>query len=160
MSEICQISKSNGLLVLEDCAQAHGAELAGKKAGSWGHASAFSFYPGKNLGALGDGGAVLTENEELADCVRAISNYGSKKKYVNVYRGVNSRLDELQAGLLRVKLRRIEEEISARRSIANRYLSEISNPRITLPTVQDERAHVWHLFVVQSEFRGRTLLTP
>lgn len=152
MPAIMDIAERHQLLVLEDSAQAHGASLNGKKAGNWGHASGFSFYPGKNLGALGDAGAVTTNDVELAATIRALGNYGSHKKYEHQYRGVNSRLDEIQAAMLRVKLRYLDKEIAHRRIIAAAYLKEIKNPSITLPTAHDE-SHVWHLFVIRTKQR-------
>ena len=152
MPAIMDIAERYSLLVLEDSAQAHGASINGKRAGSWGDASAFSFYPGKNLGALGDAGAVTTNDSELAQMIRALGNYGSHKKYENTFQGVNSRLDELQAAMLSVKLIHLDTEIAHRRKIANIYLSEIDNPEIILPEPCDE-AHVWHVFVVRCEQR-------
>lgn len=153
MPEIMGIAKEYDLLVLEDCAQSHGAEINGKRAGNWGDAAGFSFYPGKNLGALGDAGAITTNDEELAQTLKALRNYGSHKKYENLYQGVNSRLDEIQAAMLRVKLRHLEAETLRRQDIAKTYRAEIGNSLITLPCVNEELAHVWHLFVVRSENR-------
>ena len=153
MLELLVIAERYDLLVLEDCAQAHGAEVDFKKAGSLGHAGAFSFYPGKNLGALGDAGAVTTNNLELANTIKALGNYGSHKKYENIYQGVNSRLDEIQAAMLSVKLKHLNVEINQRRYITNRYLNEINNPRIELPRLDNENSHVWHLFVVRCAYR-------
>ncbi|KXS54960.1 MAG: DegT/DnrJ/EryC1/StrS aminotransferase [Marinobacter sp. T13-3] len=153
MPELMQLADQHGLLVLEDAAQAHGASIDGRKAGSWGHAGGFSFYPGKNLGALGDAGAVTTDDEELAKTIRALGNYGSHKKYENLYQGVNSRLDEIQAAMLRVKLRYLDEEIQSRREVAEYYLAHIDNPCIQLPKVDKRESHVWHLFVVRSRER-------
>lgn len=154
MPELMQLADEHGLLVLEDAAQAHGASIEGRKAGSWGHAAGFSFYPGKNLGALGDAGALTTDDEELAKTIRALGNYGSQKKYENLYQGVNSRLDEMQAAMLRVKLRHLDEEIQSRREVAEYYLAHINNPEIQLPAVGDRERHVWHLFVVRSAKRN------
>lgn len=153
MPEIMAIAKEHNLLVLEDCAQSHGAEINGKRAGNWGDAAGFSFYPGKNLGALGDAGAITTNNDELAQTLKALRNYGSHKKYENLYQGVNSRLDEIQAAMLRVKLRHLDAETVHRQQIAQAYRAHISNPLITLPQVNEELAHVWHLFVVRCEQR-------
>lgn len=159
MPEIMSFADDNGLLVLEDCAQAHGAEVGGKKAGAWGHAGGFSFYPGKNLGALGDAGAVTTNDAELASTIRALGNYGSHKKYENLYQGVNSRLDEMQAALLRVKLRHLDTETDRRRQIAAMYLEGIASSSISLPSHDSEspvmmsKNHVWHLFVVRTSRR-------
>lgn len=154
MPAIMNIAKQHNLLVLEDSAQAHGASIDGKKAGNWGDASGFSFYPGKNLGALGDAGAVTTNDEELARTIRAVSNYGSHKKYENLYQGVNSRLDEMQAAVLRVKLRYLDNEIAARRAVAKTYIETIDNPNITLPSWQKEESHVFHLFVIRTKVRS------
>ncbi|AQS38844.1 putative PLP-dependent enzyme [Shewanella psychrophila] len=148
MPEIMEIAHKHNLLVLEDCAQAHGAKINGKNAGNWGDAGAFSFYPGKNLGALGDAGAVTTNSAELAKAIRSLGNYGSEKKYENIYRGVNSRLDEIQAAMLNVKLPYLDAEIRQRRHISERYLNEITNPLVKLPASKNEDTHVWHLFVV------------
>jgi len=153
MPELMAIAKKFNLLVLEDCAQAHGAELNGKRAGNWGDAAAFSFYPGKNLGALGDAGAITTNNDELAQTLKALRNYGSHRKYENLYEGVNSRLDEIQAAMLRVKLQYLETDTTRRQQIAARYLSEINNEAIYLPRLTETKAHVWHLFVIRSENR-------
>ena len=161
MPEIMALAAQHKLLVLEDSAQAHGASLNGKKTGSWGHASGFSFYPGKNLGALGDSGAVTTNDAELVQIIRALGNYGSHKKYENHYQGVNSRLDEIQAAWLRVKLRHLDAEIRRRRKIAAAYLEGIVNPGIKLPvqlstlSTQSNLGHVWHLFVVRCKQRER-----
>ncbi|WP_394153199.1 DegT/DnrJ/EryC1/StrS family aminotransferase [Vibrio maritimus] len=155
MDDIMKLADEFNLLVLEDCAQAHGATLQGKEAGSWGHAGAFSFYPGKNLGALGDAGAVTTNDTELADVVRALSNYGSRKKYEHTLQGVNSRLDEIQAAMLRVKLKHLNSSIRSRQAIADLYLNGINNPNITLPKLVDRDAHVWHLFVIKVNKREK-----
>ena len=153
MPELMAIAKEHNLLVLEDCAQAHGAEIDGKRAGNWGDAAGFSFYPGKNLGALGDAGAVTTNNDELAQTLKALRNYGSHKKYENLYQGVNSRLDEIQAAMMRVKLPYLEKETARRQEIARIYRAGINNPLVILPQVATESAHVWHLFVVRSDVR-------
>ncbi|MBE0448559.1 MAG: DegT/DnrJ/EryC1/StrS family aminotransferase [Actinobacteria bacterium] len=158
MPEIMAIAEEHNLLVLEDSAQAHGAEANGKKSGNWGNASGFSFYPGKNLGALGDAGAVTTSNAELAQTIRALGNYGSERKYENLYQGVNSRLDEMQAALLRVKLKHLDSETLRRREIATTYALGINNPEIQLPVSADVSAnalsyHAFHLFVVRTHNR-------
>lgn len=153
MKEIMYLAEQHNLLVLEDSAQAHGAEIEGKKAGSWGHASGFSFYPGKNLGALGDAGAVTTNDQQLAITIAALRNYGSHTKYINQYRGINSRLDEIQAAILRVKLGYLDKEKEARKAIAKIYGQEIVNPLIELPIVGNVNAHVWHLFVIKTLYR-------
>ncbi|CAM3763779.1 DegT/DnrJ/EryC1/StrS family aminotransferase [Parendozoicomonas haliclonae] len=155
MDEINSLVQKYGLKIIEDCAQAHGAQYKGQKAGSLGDAAGFSFYPGKNLGALGDAGAVTTSDPELVSVIKALRNYGSHEKYKNLYKGVNSRLDEMQAAFLRVKLRHLDKEILARRQIADIYRSSISNPEVILPEVADENAHVWHLFVVRHRQRDK-----
>ncbi len=152
MPAIMDIAKLHNLLVLEDSAQAHGASIDGKKAGNWGDASGFSFYPGKNLGALGDAGAVTTNDDELANTLRALRNYGSHEKYKNLFQGVNSRLDEIQAAMLSIKLRHLDTEIARRRAVAAAYIKCINNQAIILPTQQDE-ANVWHVFVIRCEQR-------
>ena len=153
MPAFMQIAEEYNLLVLEDSAQAHGASLHGKKAGSWGHASGFSFYPGKNLGALGDAGAITTNDDSLADTLRALRNYGSQEKYKNLYKGVNSRLDEIQAAMLSVKLKYLDAQTAHRQLIASLYLNEIKNPEISLPGV-DVSNQVWHLFVIRTKHRA------
>lgn len=153
MPAIMAIAKRHELLVLEDSAQAHGASLDGKRAGSWGDASGFSFYPGKNLGALGDAGAITTSDEELANTLRALRNYGSHEKYKNLFQGVNSRLDEIQAAMLNVKLSHLDKEIAYRRDVANAYLKGINNKAIILPAKESDSAHVWHVFVIRCERR-------
>lgn len=156
MDKISEIASKHNLLVLEDSAQAHEATLKGKKAGNWGHASGFSFYPGKNLGALGDAGAITTNDTDLYNTVIALRNYGSHEKYKNLFKGVNSRLDEVQAAFLRVKLKYLSKENSRRREIAKAYLSKVTNPHIHLPEVlQGSESHVWHLFVVRTEQRAK-----
>ncbi|MBL4287577.1 DegT/DnrJ/EryC1/StrS family aminotransferase [Vibrio fluvialis] len=155
MPEIMEIAAEFNLLVLEDCAQAHGAEINGKRAGNWGDAASFSFYPGKNLGSLGDAGAITTNDDELEQALRALRNYGSHKKYENLYQGLNSRLDEIQAAMLRVKLQHIESETERRREIASRYCKEIKNKEIELPEWNDINNHVFHLFVVRTKDRNR-----
>ncbi len=153
MPSIMKVAEQYGLLVLEDCAQAHGAAINGRKAGSWGDVAGFSFYPGKNLGALGDAGAITTNNAELANTARAIGNYGSINKYENLYQGKNSRLDEMQAALLRVKLRYLDSDIAMRRNIAKAYHAGIRNKAIALPQFEEEERHVWHLFVIRCDRR-------
>lgn len=153
MKDIMLLAKQYNLLVLEDCAQSHGAMIDGRKAGTWGDAGAFSFYPGKNLGALGDAGAVTTDDDELLDVLSALRNYGSHEKYNNKYQGVNSRLDEIQAAMLRVKLQHLARETQNRQQVAQKYLHGIKNPLVGLPDVATFEGHVWHLFVVQCENR-------
>lgn len=153
MKEINAIAKAYNLRVIEDCAQAHGALHHGNKAGSLGDAAGHSFYPGKNLGALGDAGAVTTNDEELYKTISALRNYGSHKKYENIYKGINSRLDEIQAPFLSVKLKHLDDENNKRTEIANRYLNNISNPKIKLPVIDASNISVWHLFVVRVKRR-------
>ena len=157
MPEIMQIAKQHNLLVLEDSAQSHGAQIQGKKAGNWGDASGFSFYPGKNLGALGDAGAVTMNDAELATMLKALRNYGSHEKYKNLVPGVNSRLDEIQAAMLDVKLKYLDQETHHRRHIASLYLNGIKNPLIQLPlngiNAESYEQHVWHLFVIRTNQR-------
>ena len=154
MDAVCDIAKRHGLKVIEDAAQAHGAEYKGRRAGSLGDAAAFSFYPGKNLGALGDGGCVVSNDEALMKKVRALGNYGSDYKYHHIYQGTNSRLDEMQAAFLRVKLPQLDKWNEERRRIAERYLTEIHNPLIALPVAStEEYKHIYHVFVVRCERR-------
>ena len=158
MTEIVTLAEEHGLLILEDSAQAHGAEIGGRKAGNWGHASGFSFYPGKNLGALGDAGAVTTNDEELAATIRALGNYGSHRKYHNLYQGVNSRLDEIQAAMLRVKLRHLHRESLRRKQIALVYASGIVHSNIMQPigrkeSIESLKNHAFHLYVIRTKHR-------
>jgi dTDP-4-amino-4,6-dideoxygalactose transaminase len=153
MPAILDIARRRNLLVLEDSAQAHGASIGGRKVGSWGDASGFSFYPGKNLGALGDAGAITTNDEDLAQTLRALRNYGSHEKYKNLYKGVNSRLDEIQAAMLSVKLKYLDSSTERRRAIARMYLEGINNPCIILPVLPEAEQHVWHLFVIRCHQR-------
>lgn len=158
MPAIMKIAKANNLLVLEDSAQSHGAVIDGKKSGNWGDASGFSFYPGKNLGALGDAGLVTTNDAKLANMIMALRNYGSHEKYKNLVPGINSRLDEMQAAMLNVKLPYMDKEVEHRRKIAQLYLEGIRNPYIHLPlhgvNAEEYDQHVWHLFVIRSEKRN------
>jgi len=161
MDKINEIAVANDLLVIEDAAQAHGAffKVESQKAGNLSHAAAFSFYPGKNLGALGDGGAVTTNDSALAKTIHSLRNYGSETKYYNDYIGVNSRLDELQAAFLNVKLPDLDEDNNKRKAIAKRYLSEITNEKIILPTLSlrgtKQSNHVFHLFVIRTKNRDK-----
>ena len=155
MDEIYKIAKEFDLKVIEDAAQAHGAMYKGKRAGSLGDAAGFSFYPGKNLGALGDGGAITTNDDELASKVRALSNYGSFQKYNHIYKGCNSRLDEMQASILRVKLKYLEAWNNERRRIAKRFSTKIKNPQVVLPNVdlKNMQEHVFHVYPILVEKR-------
>lgn len=151
--KIGELCKKYNLKLIEDNAQAHGCRFGGKRTGSLGDAAGHSFYPGKNLGALGDAGAVTTDNQELAECVRALANYGSAKKYVFKYCGRNSRLDEIQAAVLDVKLSHLDEDNANRQRIAAYYYDNINNPKITLPNRLDDKNNVYHLFPVFCEQR-------
>lgn len=153
MPALCELAGQHKLLLIEDAAQAHGAIGSGRKAGAWGDAAGFSFFPTKNLGALGDGGAVVTDDDALAQCIAALRNYGSEVKYHHPYQGINSRLDEIQAAMLRVKLKYLDEDVARRREVAKCYLEGIHHWNILLPTVVHEEGHAWHLFVVRSERR-------
>ena len=158
MEKIWSIAKKYNLRIIEDCAQAHGAIYKGKKTGNLGDAAGFSFFPSKNLGALGDGGAITTNDDMLADVIKHLRNYGSVKKYIHDYKGVNSRLDEIQAAVLRIKLRYLDKEIRKRREVARFYINGIKDTLIKLPLDKDVDPlyydrHVWHLFVIRTERR-------
>jgi dTDP-4-amino-4,6-dideoxygalactose transaminase len=153
MDEINNIAEKYGLWVIEDAAQAQGALYKNKRAGSLGHVAGFSFYPGKNLGAFGDAGAITTNDTILADKIRILRSYGSKTKYDHRLKGLNSRLDELQAAFLRVKLRYLDEWNKRRSEIAHQYLEHLSNPAIVLPVVAENTKSVWHLFVIRTHNR-------
>jgi dTDP-4-amino-4,6-dideoxygalactose transaminase len=157
MDPICEIAQRYGLWVLEDAAQAQGARYRGRRVGSLGHAAAWSFYPAKNLGAFGDAGAVTTNDDGLADRLRELRNYGSKVKYVNEERGFNSRLDEIQAAVLRVKLRHLDSWNDRRRRIAAQYLDLLQQTDLVLPWVETSADPVWHLFVVRSQQRDHLI---
>lgn len=153
MEKIWALAQKYSLKIIEDSAQAHGAIYQGKRVGSLGDASAFSFYPGKNLGCLGDGGGITTDDEALFRKVKAIANYGSDRKYHHIYKGVNSRLDEIQATVLDIKLAHLDADNAKRREIAKIYRKSITNPKIILPQAYDENACVWHCFVVRTDKR-------
>ena len=154
LDPILAIAKKHGLYVLEDGAQAHGARYKGRKIGAHGDAVAWSFYPGKNLGALGDGGAITTNNQEIAKKISVLRNYGSNQKYINEIKGFNSRLDPLQAAILKVKLKYLDLWNDRRKSIAHHYLMKINNPCLMLPVVPEWADPVWHLFVVRHKNRA------
>ena len=154
MEKICAIAEKNNLPIVEDCAQSHGAKFKNKMTGTFG-IGCFSFYPTKNLGAFGDGGAVVTHDENFAKKIKMLRNYGSEIKYHNKLEGVNSRLDEIQAALLRVKLSHLDELNAERKKIAARYLSEVKNSKIILPELREGAEHVWHQFVVRVEDRDK-----
>ena len=153
MDPIMEIAARHNLYIVEDCAQAHGATYKGKKAGTFGDVSGFSFYPGKNLGALGDAGAVVTDRKEIADKVRALGNYGSDYKYHHIYKGNNSRLDEMQAAFLAAKLPQLDRMNEERRRVAQKYLNGIRNPEIILPYVLPDAVPVWHIFAIRCRRR-------
>lgn len=154
--QLKEVAQKHNLKIIEDNAQAIGAHWHGIKTGNLGDAAGFSFYPGKNLGALGDGGAVTTNDDELAKTIKALANYGSEIKYINKYQGLNSRLDELQAAVLDVKLNYLDEENEKRRQVVQYYIDNINNPEIVLPIVpKDPQSHVWHLFVIRTRNRER-----
>lgn len=155
MDAIMAFATQNNLLVIEDCAQAHGAVYKGRKVGTFGVVGCFSFYPGKNLGALGDGGAVVSDRLDVINKIRQLANYGSTKKYYHAVKGVNSRLDELQAAVLRCKLNYLEKITLDRQRIASEYLKGIRNPKIVLPVVGSNRNHVWHIFAIRCDSRDR-----
>lgn len=155
MDSICKIAKKHNLFLVEDCAQAHGAKYKGEKIGNFGDAAAFSFYPGKNLGALGDAGAIVTDDEKLAEIIKALGNYGSIEKYNHVYQGYNSRLDEVQAAVLCTKLKYLDYWNKERLRIADRYLNEIKNTKVILPHVIDNAEPAWHIFAIRCNERER-----
>lgn len=155
MDPIMELAKKYNLFVVEDCAQAHGATYKGQKIGTFGDVAGFSFYPGKNLGALGDAGAVITNNKDLADKVRALGNYGSDYKYHHVYKGCNSRLDELQAAFLATKLPHLDRMNEERRRIAKKYTEGINNPKITVPFVLNNCVPVWHIYGIRCAEREK-----
>lgn len=153
MEKIWEIAKKYNLKIIEDSAQAHGAIYQEKHTGNLGDASGFSFYPGKNLGCMGDGGAVTTNDEELFNKIKAIANYGSDRKYHHIYKGVNSRLDEIQAAVLDIKLKHLDSDNNKRREISKYYRENIKNSKIILPETYDEKSHVWHIFAVRTQNR-------
>lgn len=153
MTSVMEIAKKHGLFVVEDCAQAHGASWNGKKVGTFGDIGCFSFYPSKNLGAYGDGGAITTNSKKVNDFVRMFRNYGSEKRYYNKVVGANSRLDEIQAALLRVKLKYIDEIIEEKCRIAEKYLNELNNVGVVLPALRHHSDSVWHQFVIRCDKR-------
>nr|WP_296473014.1 DegT/DnrJ/EryC1/StrS family aminotransferase [uncultured Acetatifactor sp.] len=153
MDIIMEIARKHNLRVVEDCAQSHGARFRGKMTGTFGDIGCFSFYPSKNLGAFGDGGAIVTDDSSIADDVRIFRNYGSEKRYYNKVVGTNSRLDELQAGLLRVRLSHMQELEEEKRKICSRYLAELCHPDIILPDTREGATHIWHQFVIRTEQR-------
>ena len=157
MKPIMELAKKYKLRVVEDCAQSHGAKFNDKMTGTFGDIGCFSFYPSKNLGAFGDAGAIVTDNPKIAEDIRVFRNYGSEKRYYNRVVGTNSRLDEMQAGLLRVRLSHIKELENEKRKICTRYLNEINNPNIVLPSIRDGATHIWHQFVIRTERRNELI---
>lgn len=155
MEAVMRIAEKYNLKVVEDCAQSHGAACDGKMTGTFGDMGCFSFYPSKNLGAFGDGGAIVTNDKALAEEIKIFRNYGSEKRYYNKTVGANSRLDELQAGLLRVRLKHLQEITAEREKICNKYLQEIVNSRVILPQVREKVNHVWHQFVIRCPERKK-----
>ncbi len=155
MNKIKDIADRHGLYLIEDCAQSHGANIGGKMTGTFGHIGCFSFFPTKNLGAFGDAGAIVTDDEDLSEKIKILRNYGSKIRYYNDILGVNSRLDELQAALLDVKLKHLDELNDERRAIAYKYLSGITNPFVYLPELRDKFFNVWHLFIIRTDYRDK-----
>lgn len=153
MEKIWKIAKKYNLKIIEDSAQAHGAIYQENRTGNLGDASGFSFYPGKNLGCIGDGGAVTTNDEELFNKIKAIANYGSDRKYHHIYKGVNSRLDEIQAAVLDIKLKHLDSDNNKRREISKYYRENIKNSKLILPETYDEKSHVWHIFAVRTHNR-------
>lgn len=153
MGPIMEIAKKHGLRVVEDCAQSHGACFDGKMTGTFGDIGCFSFYPSKNLGAFGDAGAIVTNDAKIADDVRVFRNYGSEKRYYNRVVGTNSRLDEMQAGLLRIRLSHMAELEAEKSKICERYLRELKNENILLPTIREGATHIWHQFVIRTDRR-------
>lgn len=157
MTLIVDICKKYNLKLVEDCAQSHGAKFDGKMTGTFGDIGCFSFYPSKNLGAFGDAGAIITNNDDIAKESKIFRNYGSEKRYYNKIVGTNSRLDELQAGLLRVRLSHLDELIKEKENICNRYLKEIDNNKIVLPSIRNRATHIWHQFVIMCDERKRLI---
>lgn len=157
MEPIVELCKKYHLRLVEDCAQSHGACYKGKMTGTFGDVGCFSFYPSKNIGAFGDAGAIVCQDDQIAEDFRIFRNYGSEKRYYNKVVGANSRLDEMQAGLLRVRLNHVQEIEDERRKIAQRYLKELKNPKIQLPQVKDDCTSVWHQFVIRCEERDRLI---
>ena len=153
MTPVVELCKKYNLRLVEDCAQSHGAKHNGQTTGTFGDIGCFSFYPSKNLGAFGDGGAIVTNDKKIADDVKVFRNYGSEKRYYNRVVGTNSRLDEIQAGLLRVRLSHMQELEDEKRQICERYLKELNNPLIQLPGIREGSTHIWHQFVIRCETR-------
>ena len=157
MSPIVELCKRYNLRLVEDCAQSHGARFNGKVTGTFGDIGCFSFYPSKNLGAFGDAGAIVTNNAKIADDTRVFRNYGSEKRYYNKIVGANSRLDEIQAGFLRVRLKYLNDLAEEKRGICERYLNELNNDKIILPKIRTGATHIWHQFVIRTDYRDELI---
>lgn len=157
MGPVLELCNKYNLRLVEDCAQAHGAEFEGKQVGTFGDIGCFSFYPSKNLGAFGDAGAIVTNDDKIAEDARVFRNYGSEKRYYNKVVGANSRLDEIQAGFLRIRLKHLDELAEEKKHICERYLSEIHNEKVILPKIRDGATHIWHQFVIKTEDRDRLI---
>ncbi len=157
MVPIAALAEKHGLFLIEDCAQSHGADFHGKMTGTFGDIGCFSFYPSKNLGAFGDAGAIVTDNKQIADDIRVFRNYGSEKRYYNRVVGANSRLDELQAGLLRVRLRHLDELNREKERLCRKYLEHLDRNRFILPQIRDGATSVWHQFVIRSSRRDELI---
>lgn len=157
MKPVVDICRKHNLRLVEDCAQSHGAMFDGKMTGTFGDIGCFSFYPSKNLGAFGDAGAIVTNDDRIAEDVRVFRNYGSEKRYYNKVVGTNSRLDEMQAGFLRVKLKHLNELAQEKRTICERYLKQMHNDRISFPTIREGATHIWHQFVIRTEEREKLI---
>lgn len=157
MAPIVQLARRHGLRLIEDCAQSHGAAFDGKITGTFGDIGCFSFYPSKNLGAFGDAGAIITNDDRIAEDARVFRNYGSEKRYYNKVAGTNSRLDEIQAGLLRVRLKHLDELAEEKRRICERYLKELRNEKIILPQIRRGATHIWHQFVIRTDCRDELI---
>lgn len=157
MAPIVDICKKHDLRLVEDCAQAHGAKFNGQQVGTFGDIGCFSFYPSKNLGAFGDAGAIITNDDKIAEDTRVFRNYGSEKRYYNKVVGANSRLDEIQAGFLRIRLKYLDELAEEKRQICKRYLNELHNDKIVLPGIREGATHIWHQFVLKSDYRDKLM---
>ena len=157
MKPIVDICRKHDLKLVEDCAQSHGATFDNKTTGTFGDIGCFSFYPSKNLGAFGDGGAIVTDDENLAEFIRIFRNYGSQKRYYNMLVGANSRLDEIQAGFLRVKLKYLDDMTKEKREFSERYLNELKNSKIELPRIREKATHIWHQFVIKTPYRDKLM---
>lgn len=157
MAPVVELCHKYNLRLVEDCAQSHGAKFGGQMTGTFGDIGCFSFYPSKNLGAFGDAGAIVTNDDKIAEDVRIFRNYGSEKRYYNKVVGANSRLDEMQAGLLRVRLKYLDDLAEEKKKICNRYLAELHNPKLELPKIRDGATHIWHQFVIKTEQRDELI---